>query len=132
MTKRQGQKGDPRDKCVHPSHRMSEWRDAIISTPNSDRFGKRRKCLSCGAEQTSTVTGTRSGDTLQHLCLASSNNLPHPRRVFQAPTTTAEYELRLTRRRRDYEKLTKAEKEHEDMRLGLLGLNLSKLVVSKR
>lgn len=53
---------------IHPTHKMSKWRSTIISTANSDRFGRLRKCVKCGAEQASTVTGTHAHDELRKPC----------------------------------------------------------------
>ena len=70
---------DRRDSRIHPTHKMSAWKSTIISTANSDRFGELRKCLNCGAEQGSTVTGTHSHDELREPCSSVPNAQAEPR-----------------------------------------------------
>lgn len=57
-----------KEREIHPSHTMSEWRSTIISMPNSDRFGQIRVCEACEAEQAKTVTGTFTHKELWSAC----------------------------------------------------------------
>lgn len=35
----------------HPSHKMTEWRSAVIDCASNARFGSIRECVMCGSEQ---------------------------------------------------------------------------------
>jgi hypothetical protein len=57
-----------REKDIHPSHKMSEWRSTIVTLIETPRFGSIRKCLNCGAEHAKTVAGEGLHDELADPC----------------------------------------------------------------
>lgn len=42
---------------IHPSHKMTEWENTIVTIIETSRFGRIRECENCGAEEAETVAG---------------------------------------------------------------------------
>jgi hypothetical protein len=74
-----------KERIVHPSHKMTEWRWTIISTGNSDRFGNLRECTKCEGEQAKTVTGTHTHSILWRVCPLSEEGIRDARIKRAAP-----------------------------------------------
>ena len=55
-------------KPLHRSHKMTPWRDSIITIISTPRFGEVRTCKKCGGEQAKTVTGTHTMPELRLPC----------------------------------------------------------------
>ncbi len=55
----------------HPTHKMGEWRNTIITLIVTSRFGSIRKCEYCKAEHAKTVAGERHHQELDSPCLES-------------------------------------------------------------
>lgn len=56
---------------IHPSHKMTEFRDTIVTITCTPRFGSIRECEYCGAEHAKTVAGQAMHDELHTQCLCA-------------------------------------------------------------
>jgi len=67
----------------HPSHRMTPWRETIVTLVATSRFGDIRKCKLCEAEHARTVAGEAHHPELDVPC-------PYAIRVKAAAIKTVE------------------------------------------
>lgn len=55
-------------KFIHPSHKMTKWKDSIVTIISTSRFGIIRKCINCEAEQVITCSDHHTHDELRIKC----------------------------------------------------------------
>lgn len=55
-------------KPLHKSHKMTKWRDTVVTIIDTPRFGRLRACKNCGHEQAETVTGRHTQQALREPC----------------------------------------------------------------
>lgn len=56
-------------KEIHKSHKMTKWRDTIVTLIATSRFGRIRNCVYCNAEHAKTAAGEAMHDELKVKCL---------------------------------------------------------------
>ncbi len=52
----------------HPSHKMTPWKDTIVTLVSTSRFGQFRMCELCEAEEAKTAAGQAHHPELDQPC----------------------------------------------------------------
>ena len=58
-----------KDWKPHSSHKMTKWKETIVTLIATPRFGRVRYCAYCGAGQAETVAGRDANQELALECL---------------------------------------------------------------
>lgn len=60
----------PKSPNIHSSHKMTRWKEEIVTLVAEPRFGRIRECKYCHAEQAETVAGKGMHPELLRKCLS--------------------------------------------------------------